>query len=153
LKLDRGIWRKAPIRPAKKVLGTFRGGIIPLLRGATGRPLAEAVDGEAVLVSEGIENAMAAAYLTRAEAMRVWAATSVVNLPNVARLLPPQVSRVVIARDNDPGNDAVAKVLTETADLLIDRGLTVEFLTAPARYKDVAEWLSRELPIELGQVL
>jgi hypothetical protein len=146
---DHGIWRKASIDPAKKALGGFRGGVIPLLRGWSGRPLSEALDGETVMIAEGIENALGAAYLARSEAMRVWAAVSVNNLLNIARVMPPQFNRVVIVRDNDPGNDSVEKALTETVDLLIDQGREVEFLSAPSRYKDVAEFLAQELPIAL----
>jgi hypothetical protein len=154
LTLDRGIWRKASIDPAKKVLGTFAGAVVPLLRGPTGRPLSEALDGEAVMIGEGIENVLGAAYITREEAMRAWAAVSVNNLLNVARSMPPvpQFSRVLLVKDNDTGNDAVAKMLTETVDLLIDQGREVEFISAPARYADIAEWLAEELPVELEQV-
>ena len=144
---DRGIWRKAPIVPNKKALGSYGGGIIPLLRGVSGRPLGEALDGETVMVSEGVENALAAAYLTRAEAMRVWAGVSVNNLKNIARAMPRQFTRVVIVKDNNPGNDGVEKALTETVDLLMDQGREVEFLSAPSRFKDMAEFLSQEGPI------
>jgi hypothetical protein len=152
LALDRGIWRKASVSPAKKVLGSYAGGIIPLLRGASGRPLSEALDGETVMLGEGIENVLGAAYLTRTEALRAWAAVTVNNLPNIAQSMPPQFSRVVLVKDNDEANDSVARTLTQTVDLLIDQGREVEFISAPTRYKDIAEYLSRELPIELEQM-
>lgn len=150
---DRGIWRKAPIDPAKKVLGSYAGGVIPLLRGASGRPLSEALDGEAVMIGEGIENTLGAAYMTRDEAMRAWAGVSVGNLLAIARSMPPQFRRVVFVEDNDPGNDSVAKTLAQVVDLLIDQGREVEFISAPTRYKDIAEFLSQELPIELEYAL
>jgi hypothetical protein len=148
-----GVWRKATVDPVKKALGSFRGGVIPLLRGVSGRPLKEAQDGETVLIAEGIENALAAAYLTRAEQTRVWAAVSVNNLKHIALAMPQQFSRVVIVKDNDPGNAMVADALRETVDLLIDQGRDVESLSAPSRYKDMVEFLSHEGPITRGDVL
>jgi hypothetical protein len=151
---ERGIVRKAPIKPDKKLRGRFLGGVIPLLEGASGRPLHAMADDETLLVGEGIENSLAGAYLLRDEGPRVWSVVSVGNYPKVAAALPPQIAHVVIAADNNPGNEGVKGTLRKTVDLLIDQGRKVEFIRAPAYHKDLAEYLSHEGPIvreeELG---
>ena len=54
-------WRKAPLETPKKLLGPGLGGIIPLTRGASGKPLARAPGGDAALLGEGIENTLTVA--------------------------------------------------------------------------------------------
>lgn len=107
---DDGVWRKAPLRDPKKTLGGYRGGFIPLSRGASGRPLRRAPRGETVAIAEGIETALSVAVAC--PELRVLAA---VSLPNMARLaLPETVSEVILCADRDTGN-AGAEGLIEAA--------------------------------------
>jgi hypothetical protein len=142
-----GVWGKAPVKPAKKLLGGASGGVIPLLRGASGKPLREAGHGETVMIAEGIENALAAAYLLRGEGARVWAAWSRVNFIPIAEVMPPQFTRVVIVKDNDSVNDSADKALRMAVDMLINQGREVTLLSAPSCYKDMAAFLSQEGPV------
>jgi hypothetical protein len=113
--------------------------VIPLLRGASGKRLRDAPDGDTVLIAEGIENALAAAYL-RGDRSRVFAAVSANNFPKLR--LPAQLAHVVIVRDNDEANPGVEKTLKETMDLLTEEGHDVEWRAAPPQFKDMAAFLS-----------
>jgi hypothetical protein len=80
--------RKLNRRPAKKVWGRYAGGLIPLTRGASNKPLRDAPDDDGCLIAEGIENALAAAWL-RPE-LRAFAGVAVGNLAAIA--LPEQMA-------------------------------------------------------------
>lgn len=96
--------QKAPIvdsngDPAsKRTYGTYAGGLIPLWRGASGRPLKEAARGETMILSEGIEDGLSCAIA--APEFRVAAAVSLSNMGSVE--LPPAIATVLIAAQNDP---------------------------------------------------
>lgn len=96
-----GKWRKAPLRDAKMSIGTVRGGCIRLWRGASGKALKDAPEGEAVAIAEGIETALSVAIAC--PELRVLAAVSLANMAAVE--LPPAIGRVILCADNDPGND------------------------------------------------
>lgn len=109
---DAGTWRKAPLRDAKKALGSFAGGFIPLWRGASGKPLSAAEDGAAVVVAEGIETGLSVALV--APELRVLAA---VSLSNLARLALPEAVRIVtIAADNDAPDSPAAAALARAVE-------------------------------------
>lgn len=98
-----GRWGKAPVPRPKKVLGSVKHGLIRLWSGieADGRkgvPLAQARPGAAVMIAEGVENALSAVVL-RPEA-RVVAA---VSLSNFAAPLPVTIGAVTLIADNDAG--------------------------------------------------
>ena len=78
-------------------LGFVMGGAIRLWRGASGKPLRDAPDGEVVVIGEGIETCLSIALAC--PELRVLCAVSLVNLGRVA--LPEQVRRVILAADND----------------------------------------------------
>jgi len=102
-----GRWGKAPVPKPKKVLGTYRGAAIRVWRGAAADcgappPLARCAPGSHVYLTEGIEDALAAA-LVLPEA-RILAAISLTNMGHVA--LPEAVSRVTLIADRDESPDA-----------------------------------------------
>jgi hypothetical protein len=98
-----GSVRKAPVAEPKKVCGPCKGGIIPLWRGASGRPWKQAPPGDILGLAEGIEDALS--YAVAVPEHRVAAALSVGNLAHVR--LPTAIGAVIIAADNDaPGSPA-----------------------------------------------
>jgi putative DNA primase/helicase len=79
---------KAPVEPAKMTLGPTAGAVIRLAEPEPGRPL---------VIGEGLETSAAAGLILGAPA---WAAISAGNLGRIK--LPPAVTEVVVAADNDP---------------------------------------------------
>jgi hypothetical protein len=140
-------WRKARVQPAKICIGSYRGGVIPLLRGASGMPLRDAPIGETLLIGEGVENALAAAVL-RDDRPRVWAAVAAGNLPNI--VLPKQITRVILVEDCDEGNEAITRMLARAKQSFLDAGLAVEWMRAPKNFKDMAEFVSTEFRLALA---
>lgn len=118
---DGGRWTKAPLRSAKMVLGSFAGGHIPLARGASGAPLAQAPAGEAVAIAEGIETGLSVAVAL--PELRVLSAVSLGNLARVA--LPPAVREVILAADNDVGNPGAERALQRAVDTFVAQGRIV----------------------------
>jgi hypothetical protein len=98
-----GSWRKSTVAKPKKVLGSFAGGIIPLTRGASGKPFAKAPDDDSALIAEGIENALTVAQFF--PELRALAAVAVANLPAIT--LPPAIVNILLVRDRDGENRAV----------------------------------------------
>ena len=146
---ERDTWRKAPIEPDKKVTTTYKGGVIPLLRGASGKPLQFAPENEAVMIGEGIENALAAAIMLGPDreggidpAPRVFAAVSAPNLPHVQ--MPPHVAEVYLIGDRyQPGyqNPMVERAYDKAERNWLDAGLAVTRRMPPKGYKDFADAL------------
>lgn len=135
---DDGGWRKAGVEPAKKCYGAYSGGVIPLLRGRSGRPLARAPDGDTVLIAEGIENALAASLVVDDEP-RVLACVSVGNLPNIA--LPAAIKTVILALDRDGENEAVRRKRTAARQRFLSEGRVVETMKTPEGVKDFSDYL------------
>ena len=108
---------KAPVEPAKAMLGGCAGGAVRL-SGAEG-PL---------VVAEGVETALSlASGLLRAPAT-IWAALSTSGIRGLH--LPPQPGRLTIAADGDaPGRDAAHALATRAHGL----GWQVSLLPAPER--------------------
>jgi len=101
--LPGGAVGKAGLKAAKKTLGRWRGGTIRLWRGASGKGLRQAPDGDVVVLTEGIEDGLTAA-LHRPD-FRVMAAVSVGNMANID--LPPAIGTVFLAGQRDaPGSQA-----------------------------------------------
>lgn len=121
---DGGTWRRAPVEPAKMVLGDFGGGCVRIWRGASGRALRDAPADEPVVIGEGIETCLSIALAV--PEYRVLCAVSLSNMGRVA--LPPQVRQVILAADNDthPGaraglSRAVAAHLDAGRDVRVAR--------------------------------
>lgn len=94
---------KAPVANPKMTLGRYAGGCIRLWRGAGSKPLREAKPGEAVVVTEGLEDGLSVAVADPAQ--RVLVAVSLSNMG--AMQLPGAIARVTIMAQNDaPGSQA-----------------------------------------------
>lgn len=139
-------WRKAPIEPAKKVTATYKGGVIPLWRGGSGKELCHAPEGETLLMGEGIENSLAAALLLPLEpAPRVFAGVVACNLPHIK--LPPSFAEVVLVMDRyAPGyeNSAVEKAYDLAERNWVEAGINVTRQLPPVGFKDFAEALAAQ---------
>lgn len=137
--LEDGRVRKAPVERAKMVLGGYAGAAIRLARGASGRPLAEAPEGETVDLTEGIEDGLSVACA--APECRVLAALSLSNLGTVA--LPPTVAAVRLWLQNDTNNRALL-----AGDRAISQhlaaGRRVLLPDIPSDFKDVNDMLRGE---------
>lgn len=92
-----GVWRKANVENPRLSLGSYGGGSIRIWRGASGKPLREALPDEWIVIGEGIETCLSIALAC--PELRVLSGVSVDNLGGVA--LPPQARRVILAVDND----------------------------------------------------
>jgi hypothetical protein len=79
------------------------GGVIPLTRGASNKPLGQSPDGDGCLIAEGIESALTVAQFFPER--RALACVSVGNLAKIA--LPPAIRGVLLVRDRDGENLAV----------------------------------------------
>jgi hypothetical protein len=134
-------WRKAPLETPKKLLGPGLGGIIPLTRGASGKALGRAPDGDAALLGEGIENT-----LTVAQWFAERRAIAYVSAGNLAALeLPEALADIVLIRDRDGENAAVNQVRRDTVLHWTDEGRTVALWQPPAGHKDANDYWLAEL--------
>jgi hypothetical protein len=131
-------WHKAPVVPAKKINGSYDGGVIPLLRGRSGLPMRDAPQGDAVLIGEGIENALAASLLLD-EAPRVVACCAVNNLAKL--MLPPAITTVYLAYDRDGENENVRRIRERACARFKREKRSVETLKPPAGIKDFADYV------------
>jgi hypothetical protein len=139
-------WRNlsAPGALRRKTLGDKKGGIIPLLRGASRKRLRDAPDGDVLLISEGIENGISAAVLIRdwrnlPDDPRVFAA---VDAQNWAALeLPPVFSSVILAHDRD--DQRLGKFRLHVGEAWLEEGRSVQHFRPPPEYKDFNEYAAR----------
>jgi hypothetical protein len=128
-----GGWSKAPLRDAKMTLGSYAGGCIRLWRGASGKPLASARDGETAVLAEGIETALSIAIACPEH--RVLCAVSLANMARV--VLSAAIRTVIVAADNDDGNASARRALDAACQWFLSQGREVR-LAIPGR-KD-ADW-------------
>ena len=134
---ESGHWVKARLRNPKMSLGMLAGGSIRIWRGASGKPLARAAAGEAVLIAEGIEDALSCALLC--PELRILSAVSLSNMARVT--LPPAIATVILAADNDGANEAAARALQRAIDRFAGEGRTVRVARSPVG-KDFADLLA-----------
>lgn len=113
-----GEWGKAAVPNPKKSLGTYAGGSIRLWRGASGRSLRDAQEGETVAIAEGIETALSVAIAC--PELRVLAAVSLSNMTRVT--LPPAIRTVILCADNDGDNQAAAGLVDRAARRFASEG-------------------------------
>lgn len=118
---------KAPVKDAKLTIGSYRGGFIPVSRGASGKSLKEAPEGDKVIICEGIEDGLTLA-LSLPE-YRVLVAISVGNIRNIK--LPPAVTEVTIAADNDDPDSEAGKALASAVRVFLDQGREVAVVHSP----------------------
>jgi hypothetical protein len=123
---------KARIRAAKKVLGAHKGGLIPLWRGASDKPLKEAPEGDTIAIAEGIEDA-----LTIALACPEWRVVACVSAGNMAELtLPPTITDVRLCFDRDGENPAVRVARERAIDRYLHEGRSVFEMRPAEGFKD-----------------
>ncbi|WP_066705366.1 DUF7146 domain-containing protein [Celeribacter ethanolicus] len=106
---------KAPVTPAKAMLGRTKGGAARLIRGY-GR----------LVVAEGIETALSLASGLIKDRPSIWAALSASGM--ISLRLPQQPGLLTIAGDGDPAGRAAAEQLARRAS---DMGWQVSLMTAP----------------------
>lgn len=131
-----GIWGKASIRAAKKVLGPIGGAFIPVWRGRSGRPVAEAPEDDTLIICEGIEDALTLAL--HLPECRVFAAYSLGNIASLQ--LPPVFADIVLAFDRDGENPQAREGRAKAADALLEQGRSVREMLPPDGFKDFNQW-------------
>lgn len=123
---------KARIKAAKKVLGAADGGLIPLWRGASDKPLKEAPEGDTIAISEGIEDA-----LTIALACPEWRVVACISAGNMGKLtLPPAITDVRLCFDRDGENPAVRVARERAVDRYLREGRSVFEMLPSEGFKD-----------------
>lgn len=127
---------KADLDDAKMSWGEFKGGHIPLNRGASGKPLKHAPEGEWIAVAEGAENGWSAAIIK--PEWRVLAAVSIANLGEI--VLPRQIGGLFLICDNDEKPDAI-RAFGRATSRLQERGLPFQPIRPPGGIKDFNDWL------------
>jgi hypothetical protein len=126
-----GRWGKAPLQRPKTVWPSFGGGAIRLWRGI-GNPRASAErPGAALVITEGIEDALSVALASPEQ--RIWAMVSLSN----PLALPAAFTRVTFVTDNADGRPQVPPV----ADDLLEQGRDVRMARLPAQFKDANDAL------------
>lgn len=131
-----GTWGKAKLDSAKKVLGLYRGGFIPLWRGASGKPIAEHPEGDTLAIAEGIEDA-----LTVALHQPTWRVIAAISVSNFAQLqLPPSAIDLVLVWDRDGENPHVRNARKAAERALLEQGRSVRTITPEQGFKDFNEW-------------
>lgn len=133
---ERGTWRKAPLRKAKKVLGAYAGGIISLVRGPSGKPLAQAPDDDQVAIAEGIEDALTVAL--HEPALRSLACISLSNMAAVE--LPPQLADVVLVFDRDGENPQARAARERAVRAFMEQDRSVREVRPAEGFKDFNAW-------------
>lgn len=116
-----GQWVKADLQNAKKVLGSFAGGCVRLWRGASGKALGVAPDDDVTVIAEGIETALSVAVAC--PEFRVLSAVSLSNMAAVT--LPDALKNIIIAADNDSGNEKARRALEAALKKFASQGRTV----------------------------
>lgn len=131
-----GKLRGAPEATAKMVLGNMWGGFIPIHKGRSQVSMRKMPEGEAIYVTEGLEDAQVVA-MVKPDA-RVIAAISLVNIGAI--VLPPAARRLVIVADRDDNEKAQGQLERSIAQQQA-RGLDVSLIMPPVGIKDINEWL------------
>ena len=126
-----GVWRKADMPDAKRSYGVMENVAIPLLAGR----------GNTVLLAEGIENALAAAWLEIGQP-RVWAIASLAGLASLH--LPAGIETVIAVKDNDQRAPLIKQAWERAEARWLAQGRALEYRRAPAIHKDMAEFVVAE---------
>ena len=115
---DYQIATKAPVGNPKMTLGAYAGGCIRLSRGITGKPWAEMVPGEPLMISEGIEDCLSA-ILDEPH----YRAVCALSLSSMMTLdLPETVGDVVLLQQGDPPGSAADRLLRKVIRRLEELG-------------------------------
>lgn len=135
-----GLVTKAPVRDAKLTLGSYRGGYISVSRGASGKSLKDAPQGDRLIIAEGPEDALTLSLSCPDH--RVLAAISVNNIGNI--ILPRTITEITIAADNDGEGSKANQTLQQAIDRFIDQGRDVYVTRSPVG-KDFNDMLQAEM--------
>lgn len=151
LQYQAGHWRNTELRPKRLTFGAKLGGVIPLLRGASGerRPPA----GDTLLIGEGIENSLAAALCCPETPgippePRVWAAVDIGNFSAIE--LPEEIYSVILVHDRDDeqfrGRSAGAAIglsyRQQIARRWLEEGRSVMHMAPPKGFKDFNDYVA-----------
>lgn len=123
---DKG-WKKAKLLTAKRMMGSFSGGFIPLARGDSGRQLHAIEPTEELIIGEGIETCLSVSVCC--PEYRVISACSLYNMGKVE--LPDAVGRVLLLADNDDGNAAAQGAFRKAVKAWKEKGVRVREARAP----------------------
>jgi hypothetical protein len=137
-----GHYHNTELRPKRLVFGNKKGGVIPLLRGASKQR--EIPDNETLLIGEGIENTLAAALIAPEihnipPEPRVWAAVDIGNLAAIE--LPEAIASVILVDDNDNERFGAWRAALERGWL--EEGRSVQRLRPPKGFKDFNDYVAR----------
>lgn len=133
----KGGWTKADLEDPKKVLGSFKGGFIPLWKGEHRKSMGELPAGTDLWVSEGIEDGLSAACAK--PELRVIAAVTLGNLGELPP--PPEGGRLMIIGQRDT-NPKTLEHLERAIARQQERDVEVWLTPPPAGgFKDVNEAL------------
>jgi len=136
-----GAWGKAQLKQAKMVLGDYRGGFIPLWRGASGQPLSKHPEADTLAITEGIEDA-----LTIALHQPKWRVIAAISVGNVAALiLPPTALDIVLVQDRDGENPHVRRARDRAQAALLEQGRAVRVVQPEEGFKDFNDWHQAQL--------
>lgn len=131
---------------AKRALGNYWGGHIPVWKGVHQCTLRDIPEGTDVYVSEGIEDGLTAACAD--PRLRVIAMLSLGNL--MAIELPPQMGRLIILKQNDAPGSKAAQLLQRCVTHHRAAGRRVLFVEPPSGAKDLNEVAQSAL--DMGRV-
>ena len=138
-----GMRKATDLRKPKQAYSEYRGGIIPIWRGDSGKPIKDAPEGEWIAGSEGIEDGVAMAIAL--PEMRTFAAISLSNLGNI--VLPPQIGGIYWHRHRGDPPEAVA-AYELAAEKLDRRGIALRDVWAPGTFKDFTAYAEAEYRAE-----
>ena len=133
-------WTKLDAEHAKKVLGTFWGGFVPVNKGASGKSMREAFGGsgagdEPIYMCEGIEDALV--IRAKLPGVRIVCAVSLGNMGAI--VFPAAARRLVVVADRDDKAPEVDKLERAIAQQQA-RGMQVSTVLPPVGYKDINDW-------------
>jgi len=139
----KAFWTKADLKNPKMTLGRYVGGAIRLWRGEVFDPdtgevrrapaLKDAQPGSSVVIAEGIEDGLTIAIA--APAHRVLVAVSLANMGSLE--LPPTITEVIIAADNDAPGSQATKQLNRVVEWFQSQGRRVRLARPPEGHKDM----------------
>jgi hypothetical protein len=128
-------WTRLAGKDGKWSIGNVRGGFVPIHKGHSGKSMREMPEGEAVYVTEGIEDALCVRM--HMPGARIVCA---VNLGNIgAIVLPERAGELVIVADRDASPSAQDKLEAVIAAQQA-RGMKVGLVMPPPGIKDINDW-------------
>ncbi len=138
-----GMRKATDLRKPKQAYSEYRGGIIPIWRGDSGKPIKDAPEGEWIAGSEGIEDGFAMAIAL--PEIRTFAALSLSNLGSI--VLPPQIGGIYWHRHRGDPPEAV-EAYEKAAEKLHRRGIALRDVWAPGTFKDFTAYAEAEYRAE-----